>query len=55
MIAVLQERFMDQHELSQALGIREKEVALHLPHIAKTTAGRSIAKRAVMYSRIADA
>jgi predicted Zn-ribbon and HTH transcriptional regulator len=43
MIAVLQERFMDQHELSQALGVREKEVVLHLPHIAKTTAGRKLA------------
>jgi transcriptional regulator len=43
MIAVLQERLMDQHELSQALGIREKEVVLHLPHIAKTTAGRKLA------------
>jgi predicted Zn-ribbon and HTH transcriptional regulator len=43
MIAALQGRFMDQHELSQALGIREKEVALHLPHIAKSAAAHKLA------------
>jgi len=42
MIAVLQGKAMDQQELSQALGIREKEVALHLPHIAKSVAAKNM-------------
>ena len=42
MIAVLQGRFMDQRELSQAVGIREKEVAFHLPHIARSAAAHKL-------------
>ena len=38
MIALLSEREMTAKELSQALGIREKEVFDHLAHIARTVA-----------------
>lgn len=41
-IAALQNASMDQQQLSQALGISEKEVALHLPHIAKSVAARKM-------------
>lgn len=36
MIVLLKESPQDLRSLSQALGISEKEVALHLPHIEKT-------------------
>jgi transcriptional regulator len=36
LITALQGKAMNQRELSQALGISEKEVALHLPHIARS-------------------
>ncbi len=39
-IALLAERPMDLLALSQALGLREKETLAHLPHIAKSLAGR---------------
>ena len=42
MIRALQRKFMDQRELSQALGIREKEVAQHLPHIAKSVKAKKL-------------
>lgn len=42
MIAALQEASMDQHQLSQALGVREKEIALHLAHIARSVAARKM-------------
>ena len=42
MMAALQGDFMDQRDLSQALRIREKEVALHLPHIAKSAAAHKL-------------
>ena len=42
MIAALQNASMDQRQLSQALGVREKEIALHLPHIAKSVAARKM-------------
>ncbi len=35
-IDMLQEGIFDARELSQALGIREKEVYEHMPHIEKT-------------------
>jgi hypothetical protein len=36
MIALLNENDMSARELSQAIGIREKEVYEHLPHIARS-------------------
>jgi predicted Zn-ribbon and HTH transcriptional regulator len=42
MIRALLRKSMDQRELSQALGIREKEVALHLPHIAKSARAKKL-------------
>jgi len=36
MIALLSENDMSARELSQAIGIREKEVYEHLPHIARS-------------------
>ena len=36
--ALLSEREMDVRELSQALGVKEKEVAAHLPHVARSAA-----------------
>ena len=42
MIIALQRKFMDQRELSQTLGIREKEVALHLPHIARSAKAKKL-------------
>ena len=42
MISALQRKSMDQRELSQALGIREKEVAAHLPHIAKSAKAKKL-------------
>jgi predicted Zn-ribbon and HTH transcriptional regulator len=39
-IALISEQPMDIVALSQALGIREKETIAHLPHIAKSIAGR---------------
>lgn len=36
MIDLLREREMSARELSQAIGIREKEVYEHLPHIARS-------------------
>jgi len=38
MIALLRENDMSARELSQAIGIREKEVYEHLPHIARSLA-----------------
>jgi predicted Zn-ribbon and HTH transcriptional regulator len=37
-MALLIEREMSARELSQAIGIREKEVYEHLPHIARSVA-----------------
>lgn len=42
MISALQSKSMDQRELSQTLGIREKEVALHLPHIARSARAKKL-------------
>ncbi len=42
MMAALQSKAMDLRELSQAIGIREKEAALHLPHIAKSAAAKKL-------------
>ena len=42
MIALLKQGLMDHRELSQALGIREKEVADHLPHVAKSVAAQGM-------------
>ncbi|RJQ68195.1 MAG: transcriptional regulator [Desulfobacteraceae bacterium] len=39
-IALLERQPMDVVAISQALGIREKETVIHLPHIAKSVAGR---------------
>jgi transcriptional regulator len=36
MIALLSDKEMDARELSQTMGIREKEVYDHLPHIARS-------------------
>ena len=38
MILLLTENEMNARELSQAIGIREKEVYEHLPHIARSVA-----------------
>ena len=38
MIVLLTEKAMSARELSQSLGIREKEVYDHLPHIARSIA-----------------
>jgi transcriptional regulator len=40
MVALLSEKEMTARDLSQALGIREREVYDHLSHIAHTVAGR---------------
>jgi hypothetical protein len=40
MIALLQDQALDILALSQSLALREKEVIAHLPHIAKSVAGR---------------
>ena len=40
MIALLIDREMDARELSQTMGIREKEVYEHLPHIARSVAAQ---------------
>ncbi|MDA8139636.1 MAG: transcriptional regulator [Desulfobacteraceae bacterium] len=39
-IRLLQEKALDTLALSQALAVREKEIHDHLPHIAKSVAGR---------------
>jgi len=39
-IDLLQESALDVLSLSQSVGIAEKEIITHLPHIAKTAAGR---------------
>jgi predicted Zn-ribbon and HTH transcriptional regulator len=39
-IEALKENEMDARELSRAAGVREKEIYEHLPHIARTLAGR---------------
>lgn len=39
-IELLQKDKRDARELSQALGIREKEVYTHLPHIERTVAAQ---------------
>ncbi len=36
---------MDLREISQTIGIREKEVALHLPHIAKSISAKKLTWR----------
>ena len=40
MLALLSEREMTARELSQALGIREREVFDHLSHVARTVAAQ---------------
>jgi predicted Zn-ribbon and HTH transcriptional regulator len=40
MIALLSEREMNAREISQAIGIREREAYDHLPHIARSTASQ---------------
>jgi len=40
MVALLSEREMTARDLSQALGIREREVYDHLSHIARTVAAQ---------------
>ena len=40
MIALLSDKEMDARELSQTMGIREKEVHDHLPHIARSVAAQ---------------
>ena len=45
MIAALQCKAMDLRELSQSLGIREKEVAQHLPHIARSVTAKKLVWR----------
>jgi predicted Zn-ribbon and HTH transcriptional regulator len=47
MMSLLSERQMNAIELSQELGIREKEVYEHLPHVARSIAaqGRRLAIR----------
>jgi predicted Zn-ribbon and HTH transcriptional regulator len=40
MILLLTEQELSARELSQSLGIREKEVYDHLPHIARSVAAR---------------
>ena len=42
MIALLRQGPMDRRQISQALGIQEKEVARHLPHVAKSVAARNM-------------
>jgi predicted Zn-ribbon and HTH transcriptional regulator len=42
MIAILQTAPMDRRGLSQALGIREKEVDSHLPHVAKSVVAKGM-------------
>jgi predicted Zn-ribbon and HTH transcriptional regulator len=41
MFELLGERDMSARELSQEVGIREKEVYVHLPHIARSAAAQS--------------
>ena len=41
MIAILIDKEMDARQLSQAMGIREKEVYEHLPHIARSVAAQN--------------
>jgi len=41
MIALLSDKEMDARELSQTMGIREKEVYEHLPHIARSVAAQN--------------
>jgi predicted Zn-ribbon and HTH transcriptional regulator len=40
MIALLSEEEMGARDISQSLGIREKEVYAHLPHISRSVAAR---------------
>ena len=40
MIVLLSENDMNARDLSQAMGIREKEVYEHLPHIARSVAAQ---------------
>ena len=40
MAVLLNEREMNARELSQTLGIREKEVYDHLPHVARSVAAQ---------------
>jgi transcriptional regulator len=39
-IELIEEKPMDVVAIAQSLGIREKEAMTHLPHIAKSIAGR---------------
>ena len=39
-IELLSEAEMNARELSQAIGIKEKEVYAHLPHVARSTAAQ---------------
>jgi len=49
-IALLSEDALNSIDLSQALGIREKEVYEHLPHIARSLEARG-KKLVILYSR----
>ena len=40
MIALLSDREMSARQISQSIGIREKEVYEHLPHIARSLAAQ---------------
>lgn len=42
MMLELKQGPMDVREISQALSIREKEVILHLPHVAKSVAAKGM-------------
>ena len=40
MLVLLSEKDMSAREISQVMGIREKEVYEHLPHIARSAAAK---------------
>ena len=42
MISALRRKAMDQRELSQTLGIQEREVAMHLPHVARSVKAKKL-------------
>ena len=43
MIAAMQAAPMDRRDISQALRISEKDVDIHLPHVAKTVIAKGMA------------
>ena len=49
-IALLSEREMSAREVSQALGIREREVYEHLPYIARSLGGQQRKLMALPFS-----